>query len=146
MLGAEMGYTERNGHIRAHIRKTAHMTQPQGIPTAKAQPTITAPPTSRATAGTVSVVLAIVLTALIAVTEAANVGGFTRGPFWAWMWDFGSVIGFVLVLGTLVFGLVGLRRGSSSRLFAAAGTAVAVYYLATRVVGTIVGALVYNLQ
>ena len=122
------------------------MTQPQGIPIAKAEPTITAPATSRVTAGSISVLLAVVLTVLIAVTEAANVGGFTRGPFWAWMWDFGSILGFVLVLGTLVFGLLGLRRGSSSRLFAAAGTAVAVYYLATRVVGTIVGALIYNLQ
>jgi len=121
------------------------MTQSQDIPAAKSAVPIDAPTPSRVTAGNISLVIAAVVTVQVVVYEAAILGGFADGAFWSWWWDFGSVVGMVLAVATLVFGLVGLRGASRSRLSAAAGTAIAIYFLMTRVVGQIFGALVYTL-
>jgi len=121
------------------------MTQPQDTSIAKSAPPTAEGSGSRVTAGSISLAIAAVLTLQVAVYEAANVGGFSGGAFWSWWWDFGSVVGAALAAATLVFGLVGLGSASRSRLAAAAGTAVAAYFLVTRVLFPIFGALLYTL-
>jgi hypothetical protein len=144
MSGAEMGYMRRFRAVRARLQQTAHMTQSQDTPILKTEPAVA--PQSRVTAGTISLAIAVVLTVLVAVYEAAVLGGIATGAFWSWWWDFGSVITTVLAIATLVFGLVGLRRASRGRLSAVAGTAVALYFLVTRVVGSLFGVVLYNLM